>query len=206
MRRLPIHFVRALWLQAPADLAVVEDGSDLKILPRSRPARPVPFQVLPRLGQPARMAIIDVSQQGRVLGQLREGPEDLPLHLRDERRPAAASRWRRGWPKRLMGRSKALHGFYLPHLPHPWRDPPWTGFPATRKTVDLASRLLGAHLVQPPLPSSTHGCQRSRLISSWCYPNGGSSNEPLPGSAAIAASRAISSAMRPPSRLSFASR
>src|SRR5271155_5320753 len=61
-------------------------------------------------------------------------------------------------------------------------------------------------LPPPPANGSLKSPNATSCISSWCYPNGGSSNEPLPGSAAIAASRAISSAMRPPSPLSFASR
>jgi hypothetical protein len=55
-------------------------------------------------------------------------------------------------------------------------------------------------------PRAAEAAATMSCTSSWCYPNGGSLNEPSPGSAAIAASRAISNAMRPPWPLSFASR
>jgi putative transposase len=48
--------------------------------------------------------------------------------------------------------------------------------------------------------------KRNELHKFVVLPNGGSSNEPSLGSVAIAASHAISNAMRPPWPLSFASR
>jgi hypothetical protein len=48
-------------------------------------------------------------EQGRVLGQLGESPEGLPLYLLDECRPAPSSRrWGR-WLKRLTGGPETLH-------------------------------------------------------------------------------------------------
>jgi transposase len=58
----------------------------------------------------------------------------------------------------------------------------------------------------PPANESLKSSSAMSCTSSWCYQSGGSSNKPSPGSAAIAASRAISNAMQPPWPHSFASR
>jgi hypothetical protein len=113
--------------------------------------------------QPARMAVVDESQQGRVLGQLREGPEDLRLNLRDECRPAAAAQWWRRL-KRLPFGSNTLHGLYLPHLPHSRRDPSRASLPAAGESLNLTSLFLGPHLLKPPLP----GSPPKRIASRCC--------------------------------------
>jgi hypothetical protein len=71
--------------------AVVEDRSDLRILPRPRSARPS-LQIPTDFCHRGRVVRGKAREQLRVLGQLREGPEGLRLHLLDECRPAAPPR------------------------------------------------------------------------------------------------------------------
>jgi len=88
--------------------------SNLKFRPRSYPARPS-LQIASDLGHPRQVVRVKAREQQRVLGQLREGPKGLHLHLLDQRRPTAASRWRGRRLERLASGPKALHSLYLPH-------------------------------------------------------------------------------------------
>jgi hypothetical protein len=152
----------SLTLSPVQDQGITHGCNDLKFRPRSYPARPS-LQIAPDLGHSDQVVRVKAREQRRVLGQLREGPEDLRLNLRQECRPAAPPwGWRRR-QKRLPFGSKALHLLYLPHLPHTWGDPSRAGLPATGETVDLAGRLLGPHVIKPPLPPGAHGRQRPSL-------------------------------------------
>jgi hypothetical protein len=101
-----------------------------------------------------------VRSQGRVFGQLRKCLEDLRLRPREECGPAPPPRWWWRWLKRLPRRSDAPHGLDLSYLPHPRCDPSCAGLPATGKSLELTSRLLG--------PAGAHGCQRPGLAV-LCY-------------------------------------
>jgi hypothetical protein len=103
-----------------------------------------------------------------VLGQLREGAENLRLRLRNERRPSAASRWRRWWFERIPFGAEALHRLHPPLFPHPRGHPSRAGLPTAGEPVDLASGLRGPCFLKPPLPAFVHGRKRPGLAI-LCY-------------------------------------
>jgi hypothetical protein len=158
-----MQYMRCVQCAVCAECATSFDRSDLKILPRSYPARPS-LQITPDLGDPDQVVRVKAREQRRVLRQLREVPEGLRMHLRDECRPTTPPRWWWGsWLKRLAFSPKALHRLHLTLLPHPRRHPSRSGLPTTGETVDLARLLLGAHFLEPLLSPGAHSRQRPRL-------------------------------------------